>query len=205
MSMTSIKHGVYGGLAGGVVFGAMMAMMGMLPMIGNMVGVPSPWVGFVVHMMISATIGGSFAVLLTAGGLGGGVGSGLAYGFGWWVLGPLTLMPFFMGMGLGVNWNVAAMGQAMPSLVGHLLFGAILGVTYQWLQHRAGAADVRAPATPRPPDRSADDGRGEEGPRFCRRSFRDTLTVSEITGTPSGGLALQERCHGFSFHLERAP
>ena len=143
MRMTSIKHGVYGGLAGGGVFGAMMAMMGMLPMIGNMVGVPSPWVGFVVHMMISATIGGSFAVLLTAGGLRGGVGSGLAYGFGWWVLGPLTLMPFFMGMGLGVNWNLAAMGQAMPSLVGHLLFGAILGVTYQWLQHRAGAADVR--------------------------------------------------------------
>ena len=26
MSATSIKHGVYGGLAGGVVFGAMMAM-----------------------------------------------------------------------------------------------------------------------------------------------------------------------------------
>ena len=29
--MTSIKYGVYGGLAGGVVFGAMMGMMGMLP------------------------------------------------------------------------------------------------------------------------------------------------------------------------------
>ncbi len=57
MSMKSIKHGVYGGLAGGVVFGALMAMMGMLPMIGNMVGVPWPWVGFFVHLMISATIG----------------------------------------------------------------------------------------------------------------------------------------------------
>ncbi len=142
MRMTSITHGVYGGLAGGVVFGAMMALMGMLPMIGNMIGVPSPWVGFVVHMMISATIGGSFAVLLTAGGLRGGVGHGLAYGFAWWMLGPLTLMPFFMGMGLGVHWNVAAMGQAMPSLVGHLLFGAILGVTYRWLQDRAGATDA---------------------------------------------------------------
>ena len=31
MSVTSIRYGVYGGLAGGVVFGAMMAMMGMLP------------------------------------------------------------------------------------------------------------------------------------------------------------------------------
>ena len=43
-------------------------------------------------------------------------------------------MPFVMGMGLGVNWNLAAMGRAMPSLVGHLIFGAILGVTYRWLR-----------------------------------------------------------------------
>ncbi len=138
MSMTSIKHGVYGGLAGGVVFGALMAMMGMLPMIGNMVGVPSAWIGFVVHLLISATIGGSFAVLLDVSGQRGGVGSGLAYGLIWWFLGPLTLMPFFMGMGLGVNWNVAAMGQAMPSLVGHLIFGGILGATYAWLRDRRG-------------------------------------------------------------------
>ncbi len=139
MSVTSIKHGVYSGLTGGVVFGAMMAMMGMLPMIGNMVGIPSAWVGFFVHMLISATIGGTYAVLVTASGLRGGVASGLAYGVAWWILGPLTLMPFFMGMGLGVNWNVAAAGQAMPSLVGHLIFGGILGVTYSWFRDRIGA------------------------------------------------------------------
>ncbi len=142
MNLTSIKHGIYSGLAGGVVFGALMAMMGMLPMIANMVGSPSAWSGFFVHLMISATIGGSFAVLLNAAGLRGGVASGLAYGFAWWILGPLTLMPLFMGMGLGVNWNVAAMGQAMPSLVGHLIFGGILGVTYGWLQNRSGAPHV---------------------------------------------------------------
>ncbi len=142
MNATSIKYGVYGGLAGGVVFGAMMAMMGMLPMIGNMVGIPSAWVGLFVHLIISAAIGGSFAVLLDASGQRGGVGSGLAYGFAWWILGPLTLMPFFMGMGLGVNWNVAAVGQALPSLVGHLIFGAVLGVTYWWLREPAGTARV---------------------------------------------------------------
>ena len=143
MKITSVTHGVYGGLAGGVVFGVLMAMMGMLPLIGNMVGIPSVWVGFLVHLVISATIGGSFAVLLSASGLRGGVGSGLAYGFMWWILGPLTLMPFLMGMGLGVNWNVTAAGQALPSLVGHLIFGAILGVTYHGLQGRTGAIHLR--------------------------------------------------------------
>ncbi len=143
MNLTSIKYGVYGGLTGGVVFGALMATMGMLPMIGSMVGVSAAWVGFVIHLMISATIGGSFAVLLNASGLRGGVGAGLVYGFTWWILGPLTLMPFFMGMGLGVNWNVTAMSAAMPSLVGHLIFGAILGGTYRALHDRAGEPSVR--------------------------------------------------------------
>ncbi len=144
MSLKSIKHGIYSGLAGGVVFGAMMAMMGMLPMIGNMVGIPSATAGFFVHMVISAIIGAKFAVLLgwVASGARGGLGPGLVYGLAWWMLGPLTLMPFFMGMGLGVNWNLAAMGQAMPSLMGHLIFGAILGVSYRWLQTRTRERSV---------------------------------------------------------------
>ncbi len=62
--------------------------------------------------------------------MGSGVGYGLGYGVIWWLLGPLTLMPLFMGMGLGVNWNVAAMTDGMPSLVGHLIYGAVLGSLY---------------------------------------------------------------------------
>ncbi len=46
MNVRNIKLGAYGGLAGGVVFGAMMGMMGMLPMIGKMVGHPSAVTGF---------------------------------------------------------------------------------------------------------------------------------------------------------------
>ena len=137
MTFTSIRHGVYGGLAGGVVFGAMMGMMGMLSMIGNMMGLPSAWAGFVVHMMISAIIGGTFALLVHWTGWRAGIGSGLAYGTLWWVLGPLTLMPLMMGMGFGVNWNAGAIVQAMPSLVGHLVFGGILGWTYARLASHA--------------------------------------------------------------------
>ncbi len=35
MNARDLKSGVYGGLAGGVVFGAMMWMMGMLTMVGQ--------------------------------------------------------------------------------------------------------------------------------------------------------------------------
>ncbi len=145
MCVKNLKPGVYAGLAGGVVFGAIMATMGMLPMIGMMVGVPSAAVGFLVHLVISTLIGISFGVIFDRflHGASGGLGYGLLYGGTWWVLGPLTLMPLFMGMGFGVNWNAAAASQMLPSLYGHLVFGAILGVSYWWLRsHSIGVQTV---------------------------------------------------------------
>ncbi len=63
MNVKSIEHGAIAGIVGGIVFGVMMGMMGMLPMIGQMVGSPTVGVGFFVHLIISAFIGGSFALL----------------------------------------------------------------------------------------------------------------------------------------------
>ena len=138
MSTRELKLGAYGGVAGGLIFGAMMGMMGMLPMIGSMVGQPTAAAGFVVHMVNSVIIGAGFAVVLGrfVSGTPGGVGLGLAYGGVWWILGPLTLMPLFMGMGFGVNWNAAAAVAMLPSLVGHLMFGGVLGLVYARLRHR---------------------------------------------------------------------
>ncbi len=149
MSVRNIRIGVYGGWLGGVVFGAMMAMMGMLPMIGKMVGHPSAVTGFLVHLVISAVIGASFAVLFDrlVQGVSSGLGYGVLYGGIWWLLGPLTLMPFMMGMGFGVNWNATAASQMLPSLIGHLIYGGILGVSYAWLRSRQS---YRHPASATP-------------------------------------------------------
>jgi hypothetical protein len=139
--------GVSGGLAGGLVFGMMMAMMGMLPMIGRMVGSPTAAAGWLVHLAISASIGASFAVALgwLAQGRVSSTLFGTIYGAVWWLLGPLTLMPLFMGMGLGVNWNAAAAANMLPSLMGHVIFGVILGFTYDLMQRRfASRAGRRA-------------------------------------------------------------
>ncbi len=114
-------------------------MMGMLPMIGSMIGQPTVAAGFVLHMANSVIIGVGFAILLgqCVSGTASGMGFGLAYGGAWWILGPLTLMPLLMGMGFGVNWNVAAAAAMFPSLVGHLMYGGVLGLVYTWLRHRA--------------------------------------------------------------------
>ena len=113
MTVKSLQHGLYGSLAGGVIFGVMMGMMGMLPTIGAMAGSESPVVGFLVHLIISAMIGVGFVAAATMLGREqtAGVGAGLAYGVVWWILGPLTLMPLFMGMGFGVNWSVSGVGS----------------------------------------------------------------------------------------------
>ena len=138
MNAKNLKWGIYAGLAGGVVFGAMMAMMGMLPMIGKMVGQPTATVGAVVHLANSAMIGAGFAVVLGRfiSGVGSGLTAGLLYGGAWWFLGPLTLMPLFMGMGLGVNWTAAAAAAMLPSLGGHLIYGTILGGVYARLRQQ---------------------------------------------------------------------
>ncbi len=139
MNLKSIQPGAYAGVAGGVVFGAMLGMMGMLPMIGQMAGAPSAALGFILHLAISAFIGASFAVLFqtVVNSTGSGLGYGAAYGAVWWFLGPLTLMPLMMEMGLGVNWNLTAATAMLPSPVGHLIYGLILGFAYARLAGRS--------------------------------------------------------------------
>ena len=139
MNSRSIKLGALGGLLGGVVFGIMMGMMGMLSMIGQMVGQPNAVAGFAVHLINSVIIGAGFAVVFGryVSSIGSGLSTGLIYGSAWWLLGPLTLMPLFMGMGFGVNWNIGAAQAMAPSLVGHFIYGAILGVSYHLLGQRS--------------------------------------------------------------------
>ncbi len=139
MSTRNIKFGVYGGLAGGVVFGAMMALMGMLPMIGKLVRHPSAVTAFFVPLVISALIGASFVIFFHrfVHGASSELGYGLVYGGAWWFAGPLTLMPLMTG--LGVNWNAGALSQ--------IIYGAILGLSYAWLRKRTTARE-RVTATP---------------------------------------------------------
>lgn len=139
-----IVVGVGAGLVGGLVFGALMAMMGMLPMIGMLVGREDATVGFALHMPISALIGAIYGAF--AGGIPAarrpvsGLLIGLLYGAVWWVLGPLLMMPTMMGM--GPQFGAAFTQMNLMSLVGHLMYGAILGGTFALLS-RAGRQESR--------------------------------------------------------------
>jgi hypothetical protein len=128
--------GIVGGLAGGIAFGIVMGIGGMLPMVAGLVGSSAAAAGFVVHMVISAIIGGSFGILLGAQAQNYTSGSllGLGYGLLWWVLGPLVLMPLMMGMGL--RFGAALTPPMLMSLGGHLIFGLLTGVVFVWFINR---------------------------------------------------------------------
>jgi uncharacterized membrane protein len=129
--------GVVGGLVGGIGFGIIMGVGGMLPMVAGLIGSSSALVGFGVHMVISVIIGVLFGVALGAQVQNYTSGSlwGLGYGALWWVLGPLVLMPLMMGM--GVRFGAALTPPMLMSLVGHLIFGLLTGLTYVWYTHRS--------------------------------------------------------------------
>ena len=130
-----IVAGVVGGLVGGVVFGVLMTMRDMMPMVAQLVGSDAVGVGWLVHLFNSALFGAIFAVLFgrLAQSFGPAITIGLVYGVAWWVLGALVIMPAWLGM----SEMIFQVGQDQWwSLVGHLLYGLLLGVVFVLLHRR---------------------------------------------------------------------
>ncbi|TDD55239.1 hypothetical protein [Saccharopolyspora elongata] len=131
-----LSRGLYGALAGiggGIVFGILMAAMGMLPMVAMLVGSTNVGVGVVVHLVISAILGAGFGLVAPFTEFWPLLGAGVVYGAVWWVLGGLLLMPVGLGM------PVFQVGQmAVMSLVGHLLYGIVMSVVLFGFRRRAG-------------------------------------------------------------------
>ncbi|WP_219419018.1 DUF1440 domain-containing protein [Pseudonocardia nigra] len=125
-------HGIAAGLAGGIIFGIMMTMMGMMSTIAMMVGSSSVAVGWLVHLVISAGYGVLFALIVPAGlGVGATLGAGAVYGIVLWVIGPLLIMPAMMGMPLFM-FNTTA----MMSLLGHIIYGLVVAGVLIGLRRR---------------------------------------------------------------------
>lgn len=125
-------HGAVAGIGGGLMFGILMAVMGMLPMVAMLVGSNSAVVGAVVHLAISAVLGAGFGLVVPLVQFWPLLGAGLLYGVIWWVLGGLLLMPAGLGM------PVFQMGaNATQSLIGHLVYGIITALIFYGFRRRA--------------------------------------------------------------------
>ncbi len=129
-------RGALAGLVGGLIFTLVMVPIGYLSVVASLVGSDSVIVGFVTHLIIAMIIGASYGALFRrqAFDAAAAVGWGVTYGFVWWLLGPLTLAPIILGA--EPAWSVEAAASAFAGLIGHLAFGAALGLTFYALEAR---------------------------------------------------------------------
>src|ERR671924_1191706 len=143
-----IGASVVAGLLAGVVFGIMMQMMtaptpdgGQMPMmqmVAMVVRSDNLLVGWLYHLFNGAVIGALFGWLLgsRSQSYGAATGWGALYGFAWWILGGLILMPVFLGMAPFAPLQMEMMRPvAMGSFIGHLIYGVILGGGFAMLSH----------------------------------------------------------------------
>ena len=113
-----------------------MVQTGFLTNVASLIRVTSPATGLFVHLVIANIVGASYGLLFRRQSydVGSALGWGVSYGFIWWILGPLTLMPVFLGT--TPEWTADAAASVFPNLIGHLGYGAGLGITFYLMEAR---------------------------------------------------------------------
>ncbi len=151
---SKVGAGIVAGLIAGVVMGMMMQMMtvttpegmrmSMMAMVAKVVRSDNIAIGWVYHLFNSAVIGAIFGWLFgnRLAGYGAGFGWGAVYGLVWWVLGGLILMPVFLSMPPFAPLKMM-LPTAMGSMVGHLMYGVILGLLFVGLRRKAAVTAAR--------------------------------------------------------------
>lgn len=139
------QAGAIGGLLAGVVMGVMLQMM-MTPVITRAIpalyGMDGAIVGWIAHLFHSVVFGLIFVAIVSTTPLSKytdttvrSAGLGIVYGIVIWVIAAGIVMPLWLS-GVGFP-NAPPLPNFNPmSLVGHLVYGVILGAVYVPLRNR---------------------------------------------------------------------
>lgn len=95
-------------------------------MLGSFLGIGSI-LGWIMHFVIGTSLAVGFALLFVGSLPGGRVVKGAVFGFLVFLMAQIVVMPM-MGAGFFSGGNV---GMIMGSLLGHLVYGGVLGATYR--------------------------------------------------------------------------
>jgi hypothetical protein len=126
----AIVAGGFAGTLGGFIFGRWVSSGDYFPLLAGYGELSSRSMTILVHFAIALLIGVTFGLLFQqdARGYGSCMGWGLGFGTFWWFFGPLTLLRLASGMPL--DWSAEQGSAVFGSLIGHILYGLILGVAY---------------------------------------------------------------------------
>jgi uncharacterized membrane protein YagU involved in acid resistance len=134
--LQSLAWGAIAGFAGGAVSSPLMLQTGVLSKVAGVDTHLTNLHGLLVHLLVSSLIGMTFGFLFRDefSNLGAGVTWGWLFGLIWWYLGPMTLLPLILA---GVcDWSTDAASALLPSLIGHLVFGAVTALVFLLLERR---------------------------------------------------------------------
>jgi len=144
-----LQHGVVAGVVAGVVFGLVVQFaLGRMTAIGAMytLGEPSLSVGWVAHIGHSVLFGAFFGVLggprlaSFLDGYPAGAVSGMAYAAVLWAVNIVVLWPLWLGA-VSLTGAPGFPNLAPRPLVGHLVYGLLLGVVVAYLGSRGAPAN----------------------------------------------------------------
>jgi uncharacterized membrane protein YagU involved in acid resistance len=129
--LRSMGWGAAAGLVGGLISGPVMLATGVLSRSTSL-----SLRAFALHLFVSTLIGVTYGLLFRneAASLGHGVAWGWLFGLIWWYAGPLTLQPLLLTG--ECDWSTAAASALLPSMMGHLIYGAITALTFLILERR---------------------------------------------------------------------
>ena len=132
----SLGWGGAAGLVGGIVASPILLATHALPKIVGLDTHLSGSRGLLLHFLVSAAIGMTYGLLFRneASSLGLGVAWGWLFGLIWWFVGPMTILPLLL---TGVcDWSTDAASALLPSLMGHLIYGATTAFVFLMMERR---------------------------------------------------------------------
>ncbi|WP_227380557.1 histidine kinase [Haladaptatus halobius] len=139
------QAGVIAGLSGGAVMGVMLTIA-MRPVIEH--AIPALWgldgglAGWIIHMSNAAIFGVIFAAVATqpsvrnyTTSLGQSAVLGIGYGVVLWIVAAVIVMPLWL-QAVGFANAPAFPNISMKSLMGHIIYGLVLGLVYPAIRDR---------------------------------------------------------------------
>jgi len=133
---TGWKGGVVGGIAGAAAMAVLISVMNAatlqvaIPSLYTLAPPPSGVAGWVVHLSHGAVLGVVFVAIADVAGLrgsaGGLVGGGVAWGIVTWAVLAALVMPLWLSA-VGSPASPPFPNFAPPSLLWHVVYGAVLG------------------------------------------------------------------------------
>ena len=121
------------GLLGGFIFDRWMSAGEFFPLLSGLSELPSRASSLTLQFLIAVLMGVIFGLLFQRDvrSYGSCMGWGVGYATLWWFLGPLTIFPLLSPTPL--DWSSEGGSAMFGALVGHILYGLILGVSYATL------------------------------------------------------------------------